>query len=181
MQISDYYAQIKATGHRRTYRAGDDLLQEGDVATQLYFVESGALRLWHNADGRDVTVQLFFENQAVASFESFYLTQPSLFTITAIEPTTVISVDGSRLRQALQDQPAVMAAFTDYVCHRFIDYTQYFLNRIEESPEARYRSLLANDPKLIARVPKYELATYLGITPVSLSRIRERVRKSSPA
>ena len=177
MKLSDYYDRFKQMGHEKKIDRGDDLLREGDVATQLYFVERGAVRLWHNDDGRDITVQFFFEGQVVSSFESFYLKKPSLFSITAIEPTTVTVVDGEALRQALEKEPQLMAVFTDYVCHRFIDYTQYFLNRIQDSPEARYQALLASDPALVKRVPKYELASYLGITPVSLSRIRSRVKK----
>ncbi|MFD1484435.1 Crp/Fnr family transcriptional regulator [Lacticaseibacillus baoqingensis] len=179
MTLQDYYDHFKQIGHQKNVARNTDLLREGDVATQLYFVEQGAVRMWHNDDGRDITVQFFFEGQVVSSFESFYLKKPSLFTLTTIEPTTLTVVDGAALRQALGADPKLMAVFTDYVCHRFIDYTQYFLNRIQDSPEARYRTLLASDPKLVARVPKYELATYLGITPVSLSRIRNRVKKEA--
>lgn len=177
MALSDYYEQIKQMGHQRTFEAGEDLLREGDVAKQLYFVDRGAVRLWHNDDGRDITVQFFFEGQAVSSFESFYLVKPSLFAVTAMERTTVTVVDGKLLRHTIEAEPKLMAAFTDYVCHRFIDYTQYFLNRIEDSPELRYQSLLASDPELVNRVSKFELASYLGITPVSLSRIRSRLNK----
>ncbi len=174
MPISDYYAALSTLGHRRHYASGEDLLREGDQAQALFYLEQGSVRLWRNDDGRDITVQFFFERQAVASFESFYLQQPSIFAITAIEPTTVLIVDGTRLRQRLQAEPELMAAFTNHICQRFIDYTRYFLNRIELSLEQRYRRLLQDDPELIERVPQYELASYLGITPVSLSRIRKR-------
>lgn len=177
MQLDAYVDQLKKLGHPKTIKAGETLLEEGDVAKQLYFVEQGAVRLWHNDDGRDITVQFFFEGQVVSSFESFYLDRPSLFSITAIEPTCVLVIPGAALRNVLEKDPELMRVFTDYICHRFIDYTQYFLNRIQDSPEARYRSLLATDPALVKRVPKYELASYLGITPVSLSRIRNRVKK----
>ena len=180
MSLNDYLDQLKAIGHHQTFAAGTDLLCEGDVATHLFVLEQGAVRLWHNDDGRDITVQFFFEGQVVSSFESFYLVRPSQFSLTAIEPTTVIAVAEPALRQMLAEQPALMAVFTDYICHRFIDYTQYFLNRIEESPERRYCTLLATQPALVARVPNYELASYLGITPVSLSRIRARLKKSPP-
>ncbi|WP_461215976.1 Crp/Fnr family transcriptional regulator [Lacticaseibacillus sp. GG6-2] len=179
--MKPYETQIKATGVRRHFDTGEDLLREGDLAKHLFFVEEGCVRLWHNDDGRDITVQFFFENQAVSSFESFYLEQPSLFAITAVEPTTVMVVDGRVLKKTLEADPQALAAFTDRICRRFIAYTNYFLNRIEESPEARYRTLLADDPALVARVPQYELATYLGITPVSLSRIRNRVKKNPRA
>lgn len=177
MNLTDEINQIKAMGHVRHFDVGEDLLCEGDQAQSLFFIEKGAVRLWHNDDGRDITLQFFFENQAVASLESFYLQAPSLFAITAIEKTTALAIDGDLLRRQLKSDPEIMAAFTDHISHRFIDYVSYFLNRIEQSPETRYRSLLASDPALVKRVPQYELATYLGITPVSLSRIRNRVKK----
>ncbi|WP_155287596.1 Crp/Fnr family transcriptional regulator [Lacticaseibacillus zhaodongensis] len=179
MDLEAYYEQIKATGQRRSYPAGADLLLEGDTAHEAFFIEKGGVRLWHNDDGRDITVQFFFEDQVVTSFESFYLERPSLFSITTIEPTTVTIVDGRKLRQTLATNTELMAAFTNYVCQRFIDYTGYFLNRIQDSPELRYQTLLQTDPELVARVPQHELASYLGITPVSLSRIRKRVKKDA--
>ncbi|WP_262316822.1 Crp/Fnr family transcriptional regulator [Lacticaseibacillus parakribbianus] len=181
MAITDFSDQIRSLGQRRHYAAGADLLREGDPAQHLFFIEQGGVRLWHNDDGRDITVQFFFEDQVVASFESFYLKKPSLFAITAIEPTTVVTVDAAALQRVLDLEPTLMAAFTNHICHRFIAYTRYFLNRIEQSPEQRFRTLLATEPALVARVPQHELASYLGITPVSLSRIRSRIKKESGA
>ncbi len=177
-QWQQQIAAAKQAGTRRHFAAGEDLLREGEVATQLFFVEKGGLRLWHNADGDDVTVQFFFAGEAVASFESFYLGEPSLFAITALEATEVVAVAVAAFRAALQQDPQALAAFTDRICHRFIAYTQYFLNLLELTPEQRYLRLQAERPDLLTRVPQYELATYLGITPVSLSRIRQRLKKT---
>lgn len=179
MEVSGYFEQIRSLGQTHRYSAGEDLLREGDQAKYLFYIESGGVRLWHNDDGRDITVQFFFEQQAVASFESFYLEQPSIFAITAFEPTTALVVDGEKLHQLLRKDSDLMMAFTNQICQRFIDYTHYFLTRIEQSPEQRYRSLLTTNPALATRVPQHELASYLGITPVSLSRIRNRLKKES--
>jgi len=122
-------------------------------------------------------VQFFLEGEVVSSFESFYLDQPSMFSITSFAETTFVAIDGNTLRQRINQNPQAMAAVTDFVCHRFIAYMQYFLNRIQDSPEKRYKDILTSQPQLISRVPKAELATYLGITPVSLSRIRNRLKK----
>ena len=59
---------------------------------------------------------------------------------------------------------------------RFIAYTEYFLSRIKESPEKRYISLLEKRPELVRRVPDHYIASFLGITPVSLSRIKKRIK-----
>ncbi len=80
------------------------------------------MRLWHNDDGRDITVQFFFEGRRCRPLKVFYLIKPSLFAIAAMEKTTVTVVDGKLLRQTIEAEPKLMAAFTDYVCHRFIDY-----------------------------------------------------------
>lgn len=175
--IDNIFKGMAADMPTRTVPAGTDLLVEGDTAKQLYLIRHGGLRLWHNDDGRDITVQFFLEGDVVSSFESFYLDKPSMFSITSFEETTFVAIDGNALRQRIEREPKLMAAVTDFVCHRFIAYTQYFLNRIQDSPEKRYQTLLANQPKLAARVPQYELASYLGITPVSVSRIRNRLKK----
>jgi CRP-like cAMP-binding protein len=181
MKLADYYEQIKSGGVRRKCAAGETLLREGDVAHRLFFVEKGGLRLWHNDDGRDITVQFFLEGQVVASFESLYLKSPSLFSISCFEPSEIVAVDGDALLEVASSSssspPELMAVLVNHISHRFIDYTRYFLDRIEKSPEERYRSLAASDPALVARVPQHELASYLGITPVSLSRIKGRMAK----
>jgi CRP-like cAMP-binding protein len=176
----DYEALFKREGVVQNFAAGATLLEQGDTAQRVYLVQHGGLRLSHNdAQGRDINLQFFFEGQSVASFESFYLQSPSMFALTAMEETQVIAVDGKVVLDALQHDARLMAAFTTHICYRFIDYTHYFLNRIEKSPEDRYRDLEQTNPELIARVPHYELASYLGITPVSLSRIRKRVQNNT--
>ncbi|WP_461198846.1 cyclic nucleotide-binding domain-containing protein [Enterococcus sp. N249-2] len=65
------YGIAKTDWGQKTIPAHTTLLYEGDIADNLYFIHSGALRLWHNVDGKDITFQFFFENQIVASYESF--------------------------------------------------------------------------------------------------------------
>ena len=68
------------------------LLLEGEVAKNLYFIVKGCLRLWFNNNGKDVTVQFFFENQAVSSIESFMNRCPSVFSIETLEPSTIYAL-----------------------------------------------------------------------------------------
>jgi CRP-like cAMP-binding protein len=84
-------------------------------------------------------------------------------------------VDGTGVLQDAAQSPEMMRIVANHISHRFIDYTKYFLDRIEKAPEDRYRSLAAREPELVSRVPQHELASYLGITPVSLSRIKRRI------
>ncbi|EUJ33169.1 cyclic nucleotide-binding domain-containing protein [Listeria floridensis FSL S10-1187] len=155
------------------------LLHEGDVATNIYFVSKGALRLWNNDNGNDITVQFFFEDQVVSSFESFYLETPSNFSIESLEETELYMLRKKDLDFLLKKEPEMNVCLTKFISERFMAYTHYFLSRIKESPEERYIHLIQSEPFIFDRVPNYYIASYLGITPVSLSRIRKRIEKKT--
>lgn len=143
--------------YKKSVPENTTLLYEGEVADKIYFIKKGALRLWNNDDGKDITFQFFFEGQIVASYESFHLGKPSIFTIETIENTDLLVLEKRKLEHLLA-------------------YTEYFLSRIKESPEKRYISLLEKRPELVRRVPDHYIASFLGITPVSLSRIKKRIK-----
>lgn len=154
--------------------ARTEILKVGDVATHLHFIKSGCLRMWFNSDGKDITFQFFFEGQAVASVDSFLTQQPSLFTIESIEPTTYISISKKNMDMLYNEFPQLKEGFHEILFQRFRNYAQLFLSRIKDSPQERYKDLLTNHPEIIKRIPQHYIASYLGITPISLSRIRNR-------
>ncbi|MBK8154779.1 MAG: Crp/Fnr family transcriptional regulator [Streptococcus sp.] len=161
--------------HQKSLPANTTLLYEGDIADKIYFIKKGALRLWNNDDGKDITFQLFFENQFVSSYESFHLQKPSIFSIETIEDTELLVMEKTQFNHLLHDFPELNDFVMNQISERFIAYTEYFLSRIKESPEKRYLSLTVNNPELVKRVPNHYIASFLGITPVSLSRIKKRI------
>ncbi|MDD4603780.1 MAG: Crp/Fnr family transcriptional regulator [Bacteroidales bacterium] len=150
------------------------LLQEGEISTQIHFIKKGCLRIWFNKEGKDITLQFFFEGQAVSSIDSLMSSQPSLFTIESIEPSTIISLKKTDLEQLFQSFPQLKEGFQKILFQRFKNYAYLFLSRIRDTPHERYVDLLKNHPEIIKRVPQHYIASYLGITPISLSRIRNR-------
>jgi len=150
------------------------LLNEGEVSKNLYFIKKGCLRLWFNNDGKDITLQFFFEGQAVASIDSFLGSQPSMFTIESIEPSSIISISKDSFEQLLSYYPDLKEGLQEMTYKRFRDYTLLFLSRIKDNPRKLYEDLLKNHPEIIKRVPQHYIASYLGITSISLSRIRNR-------
>lgn len=150
------------------------LLYQGDMSHNLYFVNKGCLRLWHNDGEKDITMQFFFENQMVSAFESIYLEETSLYSIESIEDTTLYKLNRADLLKLMDDSPAFQQDVLNYICERFINYQHYFLSRIKDAPAERYHDLVTNEPRIAARVPQHYIASYLGITPVSLSRIKNR-------
>jgi len=150
------------------------LLREGEVSRKAFYIEEGCIRAWFNNDGKDVTFQFFFEGQGVSSIESFRTNQPSLFTIETIEPCVLRSVSKTDFQTILDQSPIIRQQIEEQTFQRLIFYQKLFLSRIKDNPEKRYRDLLQNSPEILQRVPQHYIASFLGITPVSLSRIRNR-------
>lgn len=150
------------------------LLQEGEISTNIFLIKKGCLREWFNKDGKDITFQFFFEGQAVASIDSFINQKPSLFTIESIEPTTILTIGKAEFETVLRTYPEFKEGFQDHIFQRFGVYAQLFLSRIKDTPQERYEDLIKNHPEIIKRVPQHYIASFLGITPISLSRIRNR-------
>lgn len=163
----------------REIPSGTVLLSEGEIATKLLIVIQGCLRQYFiKEDGKEITFQFFVENQMVASFESATTGTPSRLYIEAIEDSIIGFISMKALKGILGKGSAMMEGFNKFLMKRMIYYMNRCSSYILDNPEKRYRKLLEESPDLVARLPKQYIASYLGITPVSLSRIRSRLRKN---
>ena len=150
------------------------LLQEGQVARQAYFIRKGCIRMWFNNHGKDVSFQFFFEGEGVSSVESFRSGQPSQFSIETLEPCSLLVLSKKNFEQLMDELPGQRNLLLEILHQRVAHYMKLFLSRIKDSPEKRYADLIKESPHIIQRIPQHHIASYLGITPVSLSRIRNR-------
>lgn len=150
------------------------LLEEGKVAEKLYLIRKGCLRLFFYNEGKDITFQFFLEGDFVASFDSLYKRTPSLFYLESIEPTELTAIRREDFYNLINNNLSFRLLYEEKLIDRFHAYQQLFLSRIKNTPQQRYEELLKEYPNIIQRVPQHYIASYLGITPVSLSRIRNR-------
>ena len=150
------------------------LLEEGRIADKLFLIRKGCLRLFFNNEGQDITFQFFFEGDFVASFDSLYKRTPSLFSLESIEPAELSVMKREDFFRNLGQKPVLRQIYEEKIIERFHVYQRLFLSRIKNTPQQRYEELLKEYPSIIQRVPQHYIASYLGITAVSLSRIRNR-------
>lgn len=150
------------------------LLEEGKVADRIYLIRKGCLRLYFYNEGKDITFQFFFEGDYVASFDSLYKGTPSLFSLESIEPSEVLSIKKEDFYNRIESNLSLQLLYEEKIIERFSVYQHLFLSRIKNTPQQRYEELLRSYPHILQRVPQHYIASYLGITPVSLSRIRNR-------
>jgi CRP-like cAMP-binding protein len=150
------------------------LLQEGQISKTMFFIEKGCLRTWINNDGKEITTQFFFEGDGVSSIESFRTNQPSSYSIESIEPCLLKSLSQKDFQTILESSPELRIKMEDHLFKRLFQSQQLLYSFLKNNPQKRYEELIENYPHIVQRVPQHYIASYLGITSVSLSRIRNR-------
>lgn len=178
--LNPYWEKYTALQKRVEYPARTTLLREGHAAQNYYFIEKGCLRLCFDNKGKDTTVQFFFENEGVASLESFQKNIPSVFTIETVEPSIIQVLPKAVFKAMLQEldqNPDFLKALMDISFERQHHYINEFLFRIRNTPLERYLNLVKERPHIVKRVPQHYIASYLGITSVHLSRIKNKLTR----
>lgn len=172
----DEALQITAGMIRKNYKKGDILLKEGDTCKHSFFVEKGLLRSYMlDESGKEHVIQFAPEDWFIVDRSSVYFNDPSESYIEAIEDTDVVLVSEDFICNA-SEASAVFSRFKDKLLHNHIRQMQKRINLLlSATAEKRYLSFIEMYPDLLLRVPQWMIASYLGITPESLSRVRKEL------
>lgn len=158
---------------------GKYFVQAGEYRPELALLLSGCCRLYYpRPDGEERTTYFFFENHLLGDYPSCLTGQPSQFCIQALTDTELVVFDYAVLRRLYDERP-VYERFGRLVAeYHLLGTDARLVEQLLLSPEERYRALLASGKtKILERIPQHLVANYLGVTPVSLSRIRGRVAR----
>jgi CRP-like cAMP-binding protein len=158
-------------------KAGDYFLEQGKICRYVAFINKGLVRYFINDDGVERTMYFNRENEFVSNYQSFVPQIASDKSIQAIEDTQlfVISYDKlQRLYQEIREGEKFGRLAIEQV---FITSIQQLDALYTSPPELRYQQFLSSYPDLVQRIPQYYIASYVGIRPQSLSRIRKRIIK----
>jgi len=152
--------------------------QPGTVCQHIGFIVKGTVRYYHVKDGEEITGYFSFENEFVSSYKSYLTHQPGITYIQALEDTKLITFTRTDMEQMLQNPLLAfkMEHFGRTIAEHYLCcYEDRVASFITQTPEERYLSLLSTGREILQRMPQHYIANFLGITPVSLSRIRRRV------
>lgn len=150
------------------------LIEEGKVCRQLYFLEKGSIRGFYNIDGKDISQWFGFENDFVTSFSSFITRKPSREFIQVVEDSTLWCISRQQLDEMLQQYPALERLVRQVYEQYYIRLEERYSNAHFKTATERYDDLLLNSPHIISRMPLGYIASYLGISAETLSRIRKK-------
>ncbi len=177
LSTDDVFDLLKHTKELKL-NAGDIFLEEGSLKCNVYFIKEGLIRSYFvDEKGKEITNRLRYENQVISSYEIDLLNEPSRFNLQALEPTELIVIDLHDMRQIIDRNKKLEAARRFFLTTSLAESLKLVDDFILLNPEQRYMKFVKEHSELLNRVPDKYIANVLGITPVSLSRIRKRVSK----
>lgn len=159
----------------KEYKKKELILQEGDVCKYAYFINSGCLRYYYNVGVQENTAQFFFENGWYTDYDSFLTGKPTQQNIETLEKTELLLLSAKDLEQLYIDILKFERFGRLMAENAFLGIRQRSEMLENQTAEERYLRLMKERPKVFERIPQHYIASYLGIKPPSLSRIRKRI------
>jgi len=179
LELTDVFELFKLSQTRKL-AVGEVYIAEGSNYQKLAFIKKGLIRSYLlKENGDEITLMIRWENQFLASHDSIIHQRPSRFTYQALEDTVLMEIDYHKAQPIIDHSSKLSKTRNNLLLQMLSDSMYRVENFILLSAEERYLKLVQEKPDIINRVPDKYLATMLGITPVSLSRIRKRIASSS--
>ncbi|TGE14374.1 Crp/Fnr family transcriptional regulator [Hymenobacter elongatus] len=169
------FAAFAAALQPRQLRKKELLLREGEICQHVAYIESGCLRYFYTVEGEEHTGQFFFEHGWYTDYDSFLRHVPSTQNIQALEPCRLWLLPHADLYRLYAERPVFERFGRLMAEHAFQGLRTRNDALLNLTPEQRYLRLVAERPKVVARVPQHYIASHLGPKPESLSRIRKRL------
>ena len=152
------------------------LLKEGDVCKHIAFIEKGALRAYSvDENGNEHIMQFGLEGWVISDLYSFLTGEPANYNIDAIEVAEVILISKSANDELLQKLPKYETFTRLNITGAYLAMQRRLTSIISSTLEERYATFIALYPNIVQRVPQHMIASYMGLTPETLSRVRRRI------
>lgn len=155
------------------------LIKDNTYTDKLYFIKKGSVRVFYKKGNKEVTAELFLDNKIFTSAESFLFNESSIYIFETMEDSILKYVTKESFDAFLKKSENSKDFFYQTLLKQSIGHIRSTVDLLKYKPEERYRRFIQQEPNIINRIPLNIIASYLGITNVSLSRIKNRKQKES--
>jgi CRP-like cAMP-binding protein len=155
-------------------KARENVLVEGAMSKDIFFIHKGVFRIFYLVDGKEVNTTFFFEHEFLAEYDSFLRNRPSRYFIQSVEDAELIGISRETLNQGYdvsKNWERFGRIMAEACYQKVTDRMESFLFL---NGDQRYKMLLENEPRILKRIPLYHIASYLGLERESLSRLRRK-------
>ncbi len=161
--------------HKKELKKGEHLLEAGNVCRHIIFIETGLVRYYINNDGEEKTNYFNKENEFVCDYMSFLPQIPSYVNIQALEDTTIWIISYTGIQEFYKEVTTGERFGRLAIEQVFVSVISQIGSLYTDPPEVRYHKFLSDYFDVGQRIPQYYIASYVGVKPQSLSRIRKRI------
>lgn len=157
------------------YAKGELLLQEGSVCNFIGFIDEGIVRFYQIKDGSEKVTAFWFAGEFLSNYRSFVSQRPSDHYIETLTTGSYWRLDKDKLNRLYDERPMIDRLGRKMAEQLYLMVAGRLDNILKETPEQRYLSLQQNRSRLLTDIPQYMIASYLGVSAETLSRIRKRL------
>ncbi len=161
----------------KNFNKDNYLVKEGQFNNDTYLILEGCVRQFKILDGNDITTNFYTEEQWIISLENFEGKTSSKYNLICMEDTTVVVGNELKAQELFKRFPRFETTSRQIMETVFLEQQNLMSSYIMDKAEQRYLKLLETRPDIFQRVPQYDIATYIGVKPESLSRIRKKLLK----
>ncbi len=169
---SEVKADLLSRLFTRKYGKGELVLEAGNMCSRIYFVEGGLVKTFFHNGNREFIMCFFSEGNMFTVLDSFLTRKPSAYSILTLEPTTITYLNHSDLEELCTRYHAMETFYRKLLSMAAVNMMERVGGTLEEKAQVAYHKFMKEQGKLLQRISLADLASYLGITQVSLSRIR---------
>ncbi len=160
---------------KKHYAKNEKLINVGQVENHIAFIAEGMVRLYYPGTDNDHTFGFVFENEFVSAYDSFLTRQPCLYHVECLAPTTAWLISHTDLHAIYEHIPAGHRIGRHIAEQLFLIKSKREAALLRQTAEERYLALFTERPQLLRHIPLRHIASYIGVTPQALSRIRKRI------
>jgi CRP/FNR family transcriptional regulator, anaerobic regulatory protein len=160
-------------------KKGYTLIKEGQICNHVFFINTGLVRVYNLTDGKENVQGFIAENEFISEYPSFLTRKPSTLYIEMIEDGELVITSYDDIQHAYDKFPIFERLGRKIAEYLFIEFNAHVTALYSSTAEQRYIKFVAEDASLANRIPQYMLASYLGVTPEHLSRIRKKLTTKS--
>jgi CRP-like cAMP-binding protein len=160
--------------YSQSFARGQYLLKVGQVCREFFFIDEGLVKTYFNKEDKEFIMRFFAENSICTQLQSYISQTPSTFKIIALEPTTVTYLQYADFEDLCKKHHSIETLYRKFVSIASVNMMKRVGELLEENATERYNHFVKENNDLLQRISLGDLANYLGITQVSLSRIRAK-------
>jgi len=172
------WSQVTDIAIKKNYKKNDIICRAGLHPENVFFIESGVVRKYVTDNSqKQYNKFLFSSNHVVVSLTAISTKKTSNFNIECLTDVTLYEIPYSRLRNILKNDLELSNLYTDMLHHFFVIMEESEVEKVLLEAKDRYMNFQTRHPDIISKIPLFHVASYLGITPIQLSRIRSNIKK----